>query len=138
MAIAVNVEPDAAPRPQRWWTWSHPSQRVLLLLGIGVVVGSFMPWVETPIGVYRGFAGAGRYLFYFGMIGFSAGMVPVRWAAVAQALIMAAAAVAIPLWQVLHLYSLVGFEGWTPGIGLIMVAGCGMFTARIAYRLIRS
>lgn len=117
--------------------WSHPKQRMLALLALGIVVGSFMPWVETMLGTYRGFAGPGQYLFYAGVLGLGAGLVPVRVLALAQGALMAAVAVVLPLWQILHLATKVGFQGWAPGTGLLLVLGCGVLAARTVTQVAR-
>ncbi len=117
--------------------WSHPKQRMLLLLSVGVVVGSFMPWLETALGTYRGFAGPGQYLFYAGMLGLGGGLVPVRTLAVIQGAVVSAVAIALPVWQVVKLFSQVGFDGWTPGIGLMLVFGCGVMAARTTLGFVR-
>lgn len=135
MTGAVTAPPaQAAPSP---WRWSHPRQRLLVLLSAGVIVGAFMPWIETGLGTYRGFAGPGPFLFYAGVLGLGAGLVPVRALAVGQGAILAAAAVALPLWQIVRLVRLVGFEGWSPGVGMMLILGCGLMAARVTIGLVR-
>jgi hypothetical protein len=48
---------------------------------------------------------------------------------------IAAMAIALPLWQVVHLAGTVGLRGWLPGIGLIMTFGGGVAIARAALEL---
>jgi hypothetical protein len=110
---------------------------MLALLAAGVIVGSFMPWIETGLGTYRGFAGPGQYLFYAGVLGLGAGLVPVRALALVQGAVLAVVAVALPVWQIVHLVSKVGFQGWAPGLGLMLVLGCGLFAARVTLALSR-
>ncbi len=119
------------------WRWSHPRQRMLVLLAAGVIVGSFMPWLETGLGTYRGFAGPGRYLFYAGVLGLGAGLVPVRALAIAQGAVLAAVAIFLPLWQVVRLLNLVGVSGWAPGLGMVLIFGCGVMAARVTISLVR-
>lgn len=111
--------------------WSHPKQKILLLVGFGVAVGAFLPWLETPLGTYRGFAGPGQYLFYAGVIGIAAGLVPIRSLAMAQGAVLSAVALCIPTWQMVKLISAVGFTGWVPGIGMVLILGCGVMAARV-------
>lgn len=118
--------------------WVDPRQRMLALLAIGVIVGSFMPWIETALGTYRGFAGPGQYLFYAGVLGLAAGLVPVRSLAIIQGGLMAVLAIGLPLWQVGRLVSRVGFEAWAPGVGLVLVFGCGVLAARTTVQIARS
>lgn len=117
--------------------WSHPRQRLLLLVSAGVILGAFMPWIETGLGTYRGFAGPGPYLFYAGVLGLGAGLVPVRALAVVQGAVVAVAAVGLPVWQVVRLATRVGFEGWAPGLGLLLVLGCGVMATKVTIDLAR-
>jgi hypothetical protein len=119
-----------------WRRWSHPRQKLLLLLALGAAVGTFMPWLETVVGTYRGFAGPGEELFYLSFLALGAGLVPVRWLATAQAALFAAGTMFFPLWQVQHMYSLVRFDGWFPGVGMIMIFGSGLIAAYIAYSFV--
>ncbi len=137
---AIDVSRSAATSGARRsgrLAWSHPRQRLMLLLAIGVLIGSFLPWIETGIGVYRGFAGPGLVLFYAGVLGVGAGLVPIRSLAVAQAAAMSAAAIMLPLWQIGKLVLRVGTTGWAPGIGLVLVFGCGLMAARATAALAR-
>lgn len=139
--VATASDPSAAPgatgQTTRRARWSHPQQRMLLVASIGIIVGSFMPWIETGIGTFHGFAGPGLYLFYAGVLGLGGALVPLRWPAVIQAGLLAAVAIALPLWQIVKLLARVGFQGWTPGFGLMIVLGCGVWAAQIAVRLAR-
>ncbi len=47
-------------------------------------------------------------------------------------------AVGLPVWQLVHLYRLVGFGGWLPGMGLLLVLAGGVLAARAALRMTRS
>jgi hypothetical protein len=48
---------------------------------------------------------------------------------------IAAIAIVLPLWQVVHLLGTVGPRGWLPGIGLIMTFGGGVAISRAALEL---
>jgi hypothetical protein len=131
--MAANPDTTTESGRLRLPRWSHPRQKMLSLLALGVTIGAFLPWLDTPIGTYRGFAGPGLYLFYVGIIGLGAGLVPIRFLALAQGAIMAAVAVALPVWQMAKLASKVGLTGWAPGIGMVMILGCGIMAGRIVY-----
>lgn len=113
----------------------HLGQGLLVVASAGVIVGSFLPWVQTGIGSYGGFAGAGIYTFYVGVLGLAGGLVPSRTLAMAQGAIVAAVAVGLAGWQILRLLSKVGLSGWTPGIGLMMVLASGIVAGRAAWLL---
>ena len=114
----------------------HPAQKLLLMAAAGVIVGSFMPWVSLNMGAeFGGFTGAGLYTFYIGVLGLGGGLVPVRVLAVLQGLIMGTVAVALPVWQVVRLLRLVGFSGWFPGTGLIIVFASGCLALLATYRI---
>lgn len=111
----------------------HPDQRLLLLASAGVIVGSFLPWIQTGLGTYQGFLGAGIYTFYAGVLGLAGALVPSAKLAMIQGAIMAAVAIALPVWQIARLLNLVGFSGWTPGVGLALVLLSGLYSARTVW-----
>ena len=114
----------------------HPAQRMLLFASAGVIVGSFLPWVTVNMGAtFGGFAGAGLYTFYVGVLGLAGGLVPMRWPAIVQGAVMAAVAIALPVWQVVRLLSKVGVSGWVPGTGLIVVFVSGLLAALATFRI---
>ncbi len=113
------------------------ARRLLFFASLGVIVGSFLPWVDTGFGSYAGFAGAGVYTFYAGVLGFAGALVPFHRLAVAQGVLVATVAVALPAWQLLRLVTLVGVSGWTPGMGLVLVLCCGIAAARATAQLVR-
>ncbi len=88
---------------------------------MGIIVGSFLSWVSTPFHSYAGFEGAGRFTFYLGVIVLGAAFLPLTRVAGIQAGLAVAATAVLGAWQVIHLISLVGFAGWVPGPGLILV-----------------
>lgn len=102
-----------------------------------IAVGSFLPWISTAFGNISGATGqgAGYWTFIAAMLGLSGALMPWRKVAVAHAAIVAAVATLLPLWQVIHLVSLVGFAGWMPGIGLVLVFFGGLFIGRAARTL---
>ena len=102
-----------------------------------VLFGSFLPWIDTAVGSISGARGAGLWTFYAAMLGLAGALIPIRRVAAVQAAIFAAVALAIPLWQVAHLLSLVGTGGWLPGPGLVLVIGGGVLAATAAVQLFR-
>ncbi len=138
------AEPSTPPRPaaspapgpgpealQR----SVKARRLLLIATLVVVLGSFMPWVSTAVGNVPGYRGGGLWTFYAAMLGFTGALVPWPRVAVVQAGVLALVAVVLPLWQVVHLLTLVGTGGWVPGIGLMLVFGGGVTAGVAAWRL---
>lgn len=103
-----------------------------------VVVGSFMPWIDTALGQVSGVRGAGLWTFYAAMLGLAAAMVPVRMLALVQGAVFALAAIALPVWQVAHLVNLVGMDGWRPGPGLVLVFGGGVVAASAVRSMARA
>jgi hypothetical protein len=60
-----------------------------------------------------------------------------RRVAAGHAAVMAAVSLGIPVWQVVHTVGLVGFDGWMPGPGIVMVVAGGVVAAGCALRLVR-
>ncbi len=112
-------------------------QNLLLLASIGMLVASFMPWVETAFGTYQGFASAGRYTFYLAFIGIAGGLVPHRIPAGVQAALVAVGGIGLPAWQCAHLLSRVGVHGWVPGTGMLIIFASGILAARSAIGIFR-
>jgi len=111
-----------------------PGQNQLVWFSLMIAVGSFLPWVSTGFGNISGATGmgAGYWTFIAAALGMAGGLMPWRKVAITHAWIVAAVAIALPVWQVLHLYSLVGFGGWRPGIGLVLVFFGGLFCVKAA------
>lgn len=102
-----------------------------------VIAGAFMPWVNTAFGNVMGVRGAGLWTFYAGMLGLAGALISFRRLAAGQAIVMAAAATLLPLWQVVHLLSKVGLQGWMPGPGLVLTFGGGVLAWVAARSLLR-
>lgn len=103
-----------------------------------VAIGSFMPWIDTALGQVSGARGAGLWTFYAAMLGLAAALVPIRGLALAQGAVFALVAIALPVWQVVHLLSLVGTAGWRPGPGLVLVLGGGVLAGSAVRTMLRS
>ncbi len=102
-----------------------------------VLLGAFLPWVDTAVGSISGTRGAGLWTFYAAMLGLAGALVPNRVLAITQAAVLAVAATALPVWQVWYLIDLVGRSGWAPGPGLVLTFGGGVLAATAAYSLWR-
>lgn len=125
-------------RPTRTRRRGDAARPMLAGAVLMVVVGSFLPWVDTALGTVSGTRGAGLWTFYAAMLGLAAALVPLRRLAIAQASVMALVCVALPVWQVVHLLSLVGTGGWLPGPGLVLVFGGGVLAGSVAWRMVRT
>jgi hypothetical protein len=102
-----------------------------------VILGSFMPWLSTPLGNVSGIRGPGLWTFYAAVLAVAALVVPLRRVALVQAALFAVVAVALPVWQLARVVSLVGFEGWMPGPGMLLVLGGGVVGAAATRRMWR-
>jgi hypothetical protein len=111
-----------------------PARRQLALGVLAVMIGSFLPWIHTPAGNAMGGQGPGLWTFYAAMLGLAGVLIPARVPRMAQAGILAAVALALPVWQIVHVLTLVGLGGWMPGPGLVMVTAGGTLALTAAWR----
>jgi hypothetical protein len=125
--------PAATARPR--WPYAGHGQQTLLWASILITVGAFLPWLMTSFGTFGGMRGAGTWTVFAGVIGIGASLMRSRRAVYVHALGIAAIAIALPLWQVVHLVGTVGFRGWLPGIGLIMTLVGGVAIGRATIEL---
>lgn len=102
-----------------------------------VVVGSFLPWLDTAVGTVSGARGAGLWTFYAAMLGLAGALVPVRTLAIVQGAVLSLVALVLPVWQLVHVLNLVGTGGWTPGPGLVLVFGGGVLAGVGVGRMLR-
>lgn len=115
-----------------------PGQGRLLLAAGMLVLGGFLPWVYTYAGPVSGAVGAGLWVFYAGMLALAGGLVPahrLRMVILVQSVLCGLVALGLPLWQVVHLVRLVGFQGWLPGPGLVLSAFGGVLCLLAARQL---
>ena len=131
---ASAASPAAGPGPEVLQR-AVKARRLLLLATLVVVIGSFSPWVHTAVGNVPGYRGGGLWTFYAAMLGFTGALVPWPRVAAVQAAMLALVAVALPLWQVVHVLMLVGTGGWLPGIGLVLVLAGGVTAGVAAWRV---
>ncbi len=129
------ADPPAGGRQPGALERAGKARRLLLIATLAVVIGSFLPWVSTAIGNVPGYRGGGLWTFYAAMLGFTGALVPWPRVAVVQAAVLAVVAVVLPLWQVVHLLTLVGTGGWLPGAGLVLVLAGGVAAGVAAWRL---
>ncbi len=94
-----------------------------------ILVGSFLPWLYVATGGISGARGAGLWTFYAAMLGIAGALIPSRTVGAIQGGLMALVALALPVWQVVHVLSVVGLGGWLPGPGLVLVFGGGVLAA---------
>lgn len=115
----------------------HPGRKRLGLAVAMVMFGSFMPWVSTALGNLSGARGPGLWTFYAAMLGLAGALLPLRRLGALQAAIMAAVAVALPVWQLVRVFNAVGMGGWMPGPGMVLVLGGGVLAGVAALQLYR-
>ncbi len=124
----------ASNRPRRPM---HPARKRLILGVLLVMIGSFLPWFYVGGVPQSGALGPGLWTFYGSMLGLAGVLLPFHringWHAVA----MAGLCLFIPAWQLARLLSQVGFSGWMPGPGMVMVVAGGVVAAGCALRLLR-
>lgn len=105
----------------------HPGQKRMLIATIALLLAAVLPWLYTGIGAIRAFNGPGIIIFYAAFVALASGLIPWRRVAAVQGLLVAAVAIILPVWQLVHIWRLVGFEGWTPGPGIVLsFAGAGL------------
>lgn len=109
----------------------------LLGASVMILVGAFLPWVYTGAGNIAGVRGAGLWTLYAAFLGIAGAIIRSRRLAGIQAALLAVVATALPVWQVLHLATKVGFAGWMPGAGLVLTFGGGVLAGFAAFTLLR-
>lgn len=118
------------------WPQAGRGQKWLLGASLLIVVGSFLPWVTFgTLATINGLQTAGLWTFYLGTLGIAGALVPWRSVAIAQGAIAAVAALALPAWQMWHLYS-TDLDGWQPGIGALICVAGGSLAARAVILLV--
>lgn len=128
---AAPARSTAVPR----WPYAGHGQQTLLWASVLITVGAFLPWLMTGVGTFTGMRGAGSWTVFAGVIGIGVSLVRRHRVVLIHAVGIAAIAILLPAWQLVHIIGLVGFRGWMPGIGLIMTLGGGIVIARAAREL---
>lgn len=129
------TEPSTGPSDLPRWPYAGHGQQTLLWASVLITLGAFLPWLMTGVGTFTGMRGAGSWTVFAGVIGMGVSLVRRRRVVLGHAVGIAAIAIALPSWQLLHTIGLVGFRGWLPGIGLIMTLGGGIAIARAALEI---
>lgn len=133
-ASSRRINLAGSDRPRRAW---HPARKRLIAAVVLVMLGSFLPWLYAVGQAQSGALGPGLWSFYGAMLGIAAILLPWRRVGAGHAAVMAAICLGLPAWQLVHVIGLVGFSGWMPGPGLVMVAFGGIIAAQCALRLFR-
>lgn len=125
----------SAARPRA----ARRSRSSLHLLGgsLMVLVGAFLPWISSGAGNFLGIRGAGLWTLYASFLGIAGAIIRPPKVVAVHAAILALVAIALPVWQLVHMLSLVGLAGWVPGAGLVLTVGGGVIAAVAAARLWR-
>ncbi len=131
--MAQGRSPQAVRRQAR----RNPASRRLLGAAVLILVGAFLPWLSTGVGNVSGVAGAGLWTMYAALLGLAGAAWRSPRIAAIHAAVLAAVAVPLSLWQVVHVVGLVGFGGWMPGPGLVMTFGGGILAGAAAVTLFR-
>lgn len=118
----------------------HAGSAGMLVGGLIVLVGSFLPWVMTPFGSLSGTDGPGLLTLSAGFIAVAGALLPYRRVAIAHALVAGLGIAVIVVWQVVRLVHLSAVtEAWgqlLPGMGLVMAAGAAVILLRTGRRLV--
>lgn len=109
----------------------------LLGASLMILVGAFLPWIYTGAGNVLGIRGAGLWTMYAALLGLGGAFIRSPRLASLHAAVLAVVATALPLWQVVHLLTRVGFTGWLPGAGLVLTVGGGVLAGFSAVALYR-
>lgn len=113
-----------------------PARKRLGLAVLMVLIGSFLPWLDTALGSVSGARGPGLWTFYAAMLGLAGALIPHRRAGGIQAALMSVVCVVLPVWQLSRALRLLGTSGWLPGPGLVLVFGGGVLAGSCAWRLL--
>lgn len=100
-----------------------------------VLLGAWLPWIYTGLGSVAGIRGAGLWTMYAAVLGIAGAIIRRPRLAAVHAGALAVVAIALTVWQVVHLLSLVGFTGWMPGPGLVLTLGGGVLAGTAARAL---
>ncbi|HUH07902.1 MAG TPA: hypothetical protein VML96_08850 [Egibacteraceae bacterium] len=138
MEAAESRSTPGAARPR--WPYADAAQKPLLGASLMIVFGSVFPWVNSTFGAIGGLSGAGLWTLYVGFLGVSGSLVRWRRVAAAQAAAMGLVAIGLSGWQLARILQVsTATASWgrlTPGVGLVMVLGGGVWALACARRLI--
>lgn len=117
---------SADPSARRRWPYAGPGQVRVVLAGLAILVGSFLPWVESAVGTFTGMAGPGVWTLYAGVLALAGGVLRRPRLAAANAALAGMLAVGLPLWQGLRLFEVCGGGACAPASGLVLVLAAGL------------
>lgn len=104
-----------------------------------IVLGSFLPWVSTPMGNLSGMAGPGLWTLAAGSMGLAGVFLRRRRLAMTHAALAGGCALILVGWQLARLARISTSTGaWgvaVPGTGLLLVLGGGVLALRALWRL---
>jgi hypothetical protein len=138
MSRTAASSPSAAPRVavESGQRRRRPAgQNALAIASLTLIIASFLPWIDTAFGSFNGMAGAGVYTFYAGVLGIAGSCLPWRRVALVHAVLVAAAALGLPAWQVASLLALDLGGGWVVGTGLLLAVASGSLALRAIWQL---
>lgn len=115
----------------------HPGRKRLIFAVLLVMIGSFLPWLLVGSLSVSGARGPGLWTFYASVLGLAGVLLPFPRISGWHAVVLAAVAIGLPVWQLVHVIRLVGFGGWSPGPGMVMVVAGGVLAAACARQLLR-
>lgn len=102
-----------------------------------IIVGAFLPWLHSGAGNVLGIRGAGLWTMYAAFLGLAGAIIRHRRVVAVHAAVVGLVALSLAGWQLVHVVSLVGFEGWMPGAGIVLTLGGGVVATVAAVRLWR-
>lgn len=102
-----------------------------------ILVGAFLPWLHSGAGNVLGIRGAGLWTMYAAFLGLAGVILRNPRVVAVHAAVLGVVALGLPVWQLVHVASLVGFEGWMPGAGIVLTIGGGVVATVAAVRLWR-
>lgn len=117
----------------------HPGTMVMLGGGVLGVLGSFFPWLMTPMGTLSGMAGAGLWTLSAGMLAIAGALLPFRRVALVHAAVGGLVMAGLVVWQLGRIGQIsIATGSWgqlLPGMGLVMVGGAAVLLLHAARRL---
>lgn len=139
---AMSASPSTTVSPgavRARWPYAGAGQATLLLGALLMVLGSFLPWVSTPVGNLSGMSGPGLWTLSLGTVGVAGGFLRRRRIVLAHALAAGVCGVGLSAWQLARLAHIsattASWGAAVPGTGLLLVLAGGILAMRGAWRL---
>jgi hypothetical protein len=135
--MGATTTPARPTRPARSGRTGRPGRsagaRLLLGASLLAAVASLLPWIMTPFATFWGLDGPGRFTLYAAMIGLAGALARRPRLVLPHALVLAAAAIALPVWQLARVATLCPPGGCLPSIGLLLTLLAGATALRAAW-----